>query len=77
MENHKKVTWKYIKGKLMTFHLPIILILAIGIGILLPQPGIVLDLVCDIICRSIYGKDHFLQNLCILHIYHIWIEVRY
>ena len=35
----KKTTWDKVKSKLMAVHLPIILLLAIGIGIFFPQPG--------------------------------------
>ena len=38
-EKKEKTTWDKVKSKLMAVHLPIILLLAIGIGIFFPQPG--------------------------------------
>ena len=38
-EKKEKTTWDKVKSKLMAVHLPIILLLAIGIGISFPQPG--------------------------------------
>ena len=68
MENHKKITWKYIKGKLMTFHLPIILILAIGIGVLFPQPGIILDVVLIYVVGQFMAKTIF-SKVCVFCIF--------
>ncbi|KAM7457494.1 hypothetical protein BLSTO_01751 [Blastocystis sp. subtype 1] len=42
-EKKEKTTWDKVKSKLMAVHLPIILLLAIGIGIFFPQPGIVMS----------------------------------
>ena len=43
-DKEKKIsTIDKVKKWLMSFHLPIFLILAIGIGILLPQPGILYE----------------------------------
>ena len=43
-EKEKKISkMDKVKKWLMSFHLPIFLILAIGIGILLPQPGILYE----------------------------------
>lgn len=38
-KGNQKSTWDKVKSKLMTYHLPIILLLAIGTGIFFPQPG--------------------------------------
>lgn len=38
-EKEEESTWDKVKSKLMAVHLPIILLLAIGIGIFFPQPG--------------------------------------
>lgn len=60
MGNRKsRFSWESMKKSLMTFHLPIILILAIVIGIVYPVPGILtypLLILGKILAKTIFSK---------------------
>lgn len=68
----KKSTSRIILDKLMQFHLPLILVLAIVIGITFPAPGR-----CSVrsqLSRSFLIKDYLHSILCVYDLHNIWAE---
>ena len=71
----KKSISRKILDKLMQFHLPIILVLAIVIGIAFPAPGN--SPTSSLSPRSLLIRYHLHEVLCVYDLHHLWSKTRY
>lgn len=64
--------WDKVKSRLMKFHLMIILVFAIVIGIVFPAPGG--QLLAAVRCRESAVEDDLYKGLCFSDFPYIWTE---